>query len=185
MAKAGGRTVNRSEIAEIFGVDVTTIDRWIRRGCPLQRRGGGGRPHEFNTKAVHEWHVDQAAGDEPAEGVISFEDARRDKMAAEAELARLDLEKRRGEIVELDVVAEIVESDYSIVRSRILGLASKVAPRVATCGSAARAQSIIEEEAREVLERLADGDGVAARANQRASEESGGKPSRRSAGTGA
>ena len=170
--------VNRAELARLFDVSLTTVDSWRRRGLPVEERGGRGRALKFSLPAAIAWRLEQEAGEESSEAVISFEEARTAKMIAEAELARIELQKRRGEIVELDVVAEIVESDYGVVRSKVLGLAVKIAAEVIAAGTPARARGIIERETRELLEELADGTAVATRAHKRASEESGRAPAR-------
>ena len=43
---------NRNKIADIFGVDLTTIDRWKRRGCPFVKEG---RNVIFETEEVINW----------------------------------------------------------------------------------------------------------------------------------
>jgi Phage DNA packaging protein, Nu1 subunit of terminase len=143
--------VNRAELARLFDVSLTTVDSWRRRGLPVEERGGRGRALKFSLPAAIAWRLEQEAGEESSEAVISFEEARTAKMIAEAELARIELQKRRGEIVELDVVAEIVESDYGVVRSKVFGLATKVAAEFVNAGYASRVRGIIEREARELL----------------------------------
>ena len=43
---------NRNTLAEIFGVDLTTIDAWRRRGCPFEKEG---RNVTFDTAEVIQW----------------------------------------------------------------------------------------------------------------------------------
>lgn len=56
--KSRGRDVNRSDLAEINGVSMPTIDDWVRRGCPVVQRGGRGRAWQFNTADVRNWRED-------------------------------------------------------------------------------------------------------------------------------
>ena len=48
-------SVNRTGLAEHFGVSLTTIDNWIRRGCPYQKKGGRGSEWEFSIDDVDLW----------------------------------------------------------------------------------------------------------------------------------
>ena len=47
---------NRTKIAEIFGVNLTTVDNWKRNGCPFEKEG-----HNvvFKTENVINWRVDK------------------------------------------------------------------------------------------------------------------------------
>ena len=173
--------VNRAELARLFDVSLPTVDSWRRRGLPVEQGGGRGRPMRFSLPAAIAWRLEQEAGEDDRDAVVSFEEARTAKMVAEAELARIELQKRRGEVVELDVVAELAEAAFGVVRQRVLGLASKVAAQVATAGSAAKARGILEREAREILDELADGNELAKDAHERGGEESGRAPARRGA----
>ncbi len=58
-AKFRGKIANRFEIAEIYGKSVTTIDDWVRQGCPIVKVGSSGVAYEFNTADVWDWRVAQ------------------------------------------------------------------------------------------------------------------------------
>lgn len=48
--------VNRNEIADIFGVAKTTIDSWVKKGCPvLEKSGTKGKPSKYNSANVYRW----------------------------------------------------------------------------------------------------------------------------------
>jgi len=66
-----GQVVSRAELAEFFGVSLTTIDHWVRSGAPFVTRGGPGRQWAFNTADVAAWREDRI-------------DARRQRAAAAA-----------------------------------------------------------------------------------------------------
>lgn len=50
-----GELVTRAELAKLFGVAKTTVDAWVRRGCPIRARGGSGIRSQFDTAEVFEW----------------------------------------------------------------------------------------------------------------------------------
>jgi hypothetical protein len=51
------QTLNRGEIAREMKVTPSSIDDWVVRGCPCERRGLRGIPSAFSLEAVREWRV--------------------------------------------------------------------------------------------------------------------------------
>ena len=49
------RYSNRAQTAEFFGVALTTIDSWLRQGCPVIEKRGKGKPTVLDLLAVAEW----------------------------------------------------------------------------------------------------------------------------------
>lgn len=54
----------KSALAEYFRVSRTTVDSWIRRGCPYLT-GGPGKPWTFETDDIEDWRADREAGGGP------------------------------------------------------------------------------------------------------------------------
>lgn len=76
--------------------------------------------------------------------------AREQRIGQEMKNAQL-----RGELVPVTVATTAVESAFTRVRARLLGLPAKAAPVVITLGSAAAAQAWLDEQIAEALEELA------------------------------
>ena len=162
---------NRSEIAQLFAVSPTTIDAWIRRGCPIEARGGHGRSHVFSIPKVVAWRISEVADqNEPSGDVISFDEARTRKMIAEAEAAERDLARLRSDFVEIDLAAEVLERHLESVRQQLLNLPSKLAPILARAGTAKACRDVASREVDTILAALSTGDELAAKANSRARE---------------
>jgi phage terminase Nu1 subunit (DNA packaging protein) len=51
-----GRILNRSQVAQCFGVAATTIDSWVKKGCPIVSQGGKGIPSQFDTAEAFGWY---------------------------------------------------------------------------------------------------------------------------------
>lgn len=49
------RYVNKSQVADYFGVNYMTVDNWVRRGCPYVTKGGTKTNWVFDLKAVSNW----------------------------------------------------------------------------------------------------------------------------------
>lgn len=48
--------VSKSEMAELAGVSLKTIDDWIRKGAPVHRRGRNGVSYQIAVTPFLEWH---------------------------------------------------------------------------------------------------------------------------------
>jgi len=152
---AKGRLVNRSEIAELYGVSLPTVTSWVKRGCPYVRAGNRGKEWQFNTAAVAEWREQQAYANAVGNsGDWDLEEARRRREAAEAALKEIELAKARGEVVEIEAVADIVGDDYSRVRARLIAIPPKLAPLVHRAESVAEIREYLDDGVREALAEL-------------------------------
>lgn len=151
-AKKTGVEVNREELAETFGVSTNTITQWIKKGMPVVAHGGQGKPWRFNTADVHAWHLDRIR--EQLTGAAgTYDDEKTRKMRIEADLAEIELRKARGEVVELEIVAEAVKSEYATVRARLGSLPGIVAPKLDT-ERAGEFLPVIADSVNEVLQEL-------------------------------
>lgn len=66
-----GQKVNRSELAAAFGVALTTVDVWVRGGCPFDQRGSGkGKPWVFDIADVHNWHLQRARSEAGGQALL-------------------------------------------------------------------------------------------------------------------
>lgn len=158
-----GRRVNKGDLAAVFGVSLTTIGGWVRRGCPFLVAGSKTVPWEFDTAAVARWREQQAAI--AAQGDTSdldIDEAKRRKLAAEAALAEIDLARARGEVVEIEQVAEVIGEQFSALRARLMAMPSKVAPLVIGVGDLGEVREVIDDHVRDALAELSgfgDADG--------------------------
>ena len=50
-----GEIVSKNALAERLGVSLPAVDGWVRRGCPIEKRGGRGRAAEFDLSKVTSW----------------------------------------------------------------------------------------------------------------------------------
>lgn len=85
---------------------------------------------------------------------VSAERARLD--AAKADLAELDLKRRRGELVPADATDRVVIALATVVSSRIQSLPPALAPALAAEDSPQGCSAILEEAINRALNELAD-----------------------------
>jgi len=147
--------LSKADLARFYGVSVNTVSQWIAKGCPFLSKGNLSRKWIFSSADVTKWREDQIA--QQALGDVSsldIDEARRRKLAAEAALTELDLSHRRGELIEVELIADLVGDEYANVRAKILALPTKLAPLLLGVASLAEARGIIEAGIIEALEEL-------------------------------
>jgi len=89
-----------------------------------------------------------------SEGATFFE-AQRQREWLRVEKDRLELELRKGKLLERDKVAEQWAALVSAARNRMLLVSGKAAPLVAGLSDARECQAVIDQEIREALALLA------------------------------
>lgn len=118
-----GQNVSRKGLSDVFGVALTTVDAWVKRGCPVVVRGHGkGSEWQFNTAQISQWlqvqAVDNATGGIPDDK----EELELRKQKAETELAELKLAKEKGEVALISEFERAQSIAFSIIRSNILNI---------------------------------------------------------------
>jgi len=159
--------VTKAELGRLMGASIPTVSQWVSKGCPYVQKGSKGKQWIFNVPDVVAWRGEQiaiqAVGDTKS---LDIDEARRRKVAAEAALTELDLSVRRGELVEVEVVADTVGEDYANLRAKLLSFPVKLAPQVVGMEDAGEIQSLSESLIHEALEELVS-DGLYERAAPR------------------
>ena len=121
-----GRIVNRTGLSEVFGVALTTIDSWVRRGCPVVARGHGkGQEWQFNTAQVSNWLKDEAVAEATGDIPDDIELLKIRKQKAETELAELELAQKRGEVALIADFERAQAMAYGAIRTNILNVAQR------------------------------------------------------------
>ncbi|UUQ64232.1 terminase small subunit [Pseudomonas fuscovaginae UPB0736] len=102
-----GKTVSKLELGEIIGRDERTLSRWQKDGMPVNEFGlGRGNENQYDTQAVIEWLMRQAALNGKKESTRD----RLDRLRGDRE--ELALAKDLGEVV---VEAEMVERFEAVI----------------------------------------------------------------------
>ncbi|MBY3434833.1 hypothetical protein [Rhizobium laguerreae] len=81
-------------------------------------------------------------------------DAEKVKENYAARLKQLEYDKESGIVVAIDDVVVAVASEYAVVRNRLLGIGSKVAPTISVLQSPEEIKAIIDAEVVEALSQL-------------------------------
>lgn len=93
-----GVKVNRQGLADHMGVSTASVDRWVREGCPVVKRGSRGVQSEYDLADVIQWYGDRRAREAGGDAVTDIDELKRRRMSAETEVAELELAKARGDV---------------------------------------------------------------------------------------
>src|SRR5438067_2184173 len=152
-----GKIVNRAELAGILARSPPAIDTMVRSGCPQISRGGSGTESEFNTAEVIKWLLarerDAVRAEFDPEKAGANEGKRRFTAAA-AELKELQLAEKRGELVSITAVTAKWIDECVAVRSRLLAIPDRVAPKIVGMSDPAAIEAALRDEVIAALSEL-------------------------------
>lgn len=123
---AVGRIVNRSGLAEMFGVALPTVDGWVRQGVPVVQRGGRGRQWEFDTADVANWIRDKAVAEATGDVQADEAELKRRKLQAETTKAELELAKAKGEVATIRDFERAQAAAFAQIRANIMNVPQRV-----------------------------------------------------------
>ena len=122
MKEQAKNRANRSDLASVFGIAPTTVDAWIKAGCPyLERPTGRGKGWAFDTAAVARWREQRAAEEAAGKDVQDEAALRLRKLAAEAKAAELTLMRDMGEVATITEMERVWSRILAETQSRLRG----------------------------------------------------------------
>jgi phage terminase Nu1 subunit (DNA packaging protein) len=152
-----GQLVTLHELSNLFAVAPETIRNWVGKGCPALRKSDGkkgGQGWKFATADVIEWRMTQTRREAPKEHV-DIDEAKRRKLAAEAELAEIDAAVKRGELAPISEVAAEFAGMVTAARAKMFSIPTKLAPILASMDQSVEIQAVLDAAMREVVDELA------------------------------
>ncbi|KTC34943.1 DNA packaging protein [Pseudomonas sp. ABAC61] len=139
-----GKTVSKLELAEIVGRDERTLSRWQNEGMPVNEFGvGRGNENQYDTQAVIEWLMRQAALNGKKESTRD----RLDRIRGDRE--ELALAKDLGEVV---IEAEIVQRFEAVITAAKIELLNTFPDELAATLSARYGVEVDDQLVREPIE---------------------------------
>jgi len=141
-------TVTVTELTELLAVNDETVRLWRQKGCPHQVERN--RPRFVVAKVVGWLREQERRAAEPT----SLAESEERKAKADAQLAELKLERERGLVVPVDEAASIVEAMLGQLRSTLLTVPQRVAPRLVGLTSLGQATVVLEQVITETLTAL-------------------------------
>jgi phage terminase Nu1 subunit (DNA packaging protein) len=150
--------LNGEQLGRLLGLTTRQLRNLTVAGMPSV---GLGKQRRYVWRTCFDWYVARkvaelapknARGD--ANYAFTLVEQQTRKTQADAARAEIKLAKERGEVVAVEEVKQAQIKVNSIIRTRLLGVPTKVAPLVANKGLP-QAKAVLESEIREVLTNLA------------------------------
>ena len=149
--KASERDVSMTEAAEILAMTVQGVGQWAQRApAELVRLKRGRRYLVWPGFMV--WYRQRLRVDR--DKPTSFEDAKTRKMAADAELAELELALTRGDQVPVESYRQSLEQLTSHLRAQLLAAPGRYSARIVGTTTLPAAQRALDAVMRDVLNEL-------------------------------
>jgi phage terminase Nu1 subunit (DNA packaging protein) len=96
-----GRSVNQTELAEVFGVSDVTLWEWQKAGMPIVKVGERGTANEYDTEAVIKWYTAREVRK------VSNETQRDRQARLTADMLELDLAERNRTLVPVEQIEPV------------------------------------------------------------------------------
>lgn len=150
--------VNRQGVAESFGVALSTVDNWVRAGCPVQKRPGRGLESEFVLSDVIKWRTEKAVEDATREDPTDAEAVMLRKLVAETELAELKLAKERELVAPVEEFERVTAKLLATIQTRVMNVPDRAALQLLGCTDEREFKTKLSAELRLALENAAAAD---------------------------
>jgi phage terminase Nu1 subunit (DNA packaging protein) len=149
---AKGRTVNKSQLADLLETTLPTVDNWLRKGCPYIAKPENGGRWQLNVAQVVNWLVTRAEGRYDSADLT----AERTRLTrAQADKAERELQIMEGTLLQADEVSLQWSWILSNARSAFLSIPTRCAPQLAGM-NAIEAEGLLRDRVYEALRHLAE-----------------------------
>lgn len=137
-----------------MGFSRQTAAEWARRpGCPKRVNDQGKTVYRWH--AFRDWYYDQKLeAKAPKPDPMGIDEARKRKMAAEAELAELELAKAKAEVVPVETFRAALLGAFGRVRSKAREAPGRLTPLLVGKSKAAVIRPVLERYFAELLAEL-------------------------------
>lgn len=153
--------VNGTQLAEMYGVDRRTVTNWLQEEPPCPSKvGKRGVTRTYDTADVAKWHAERAARKALANRPVVASDLALDearKAKADADIAEMKRDQLRGKLTDNEVTLQVVDRAFHQVRSRVVSVRGRWAPRIVGLTSVAEATKVLDEMATDILAALNEG----------------------------
>ena len=121
-------------------------------------RGGRGKEWKFDNSEVTSWRIDRKVAEATGAERADEEELRRRKLAAETELAELELAKARGDVVGVAQIERNLSSLFAEIRTNVRNIPDRVVSSLIGMTSEREFKEILLREIDLVLSALSESD---------------------------
>jgi phage terminase Nu1 subunit (DNA packaging protein) len=145
--------VNRTQIGEIFGWEVKTVDARVKDGMPFLARPGvrGAKGWQFSPKDCIAWVLEKAQKGSKTDrtAVVNLR-----ILEADATMKEIRVAGEQKRLVAVERVGALVETKLSIVKSRLTAIPGRLHQAVAVENDPAVVLRLIKDEVNEALDEI-------------------------------
>ena len=169
-----GAILNRAEMADHLGISMTTLDDWVRRGCPVLERGSRGRRWSFNSADVRGWREETVRSEDVGRPAVPDPEMKRRRLLADTEMAEFNLARAKAKVVSIEQRDRAMAMAFAAVRENLRAVVpTRIARRVCDELDEVSIRAVVLEEVDRALEALSEAELLDADALA-ATEEKGG-----------
>ncbi|EIC23277.1 DUF1441 family protein [Thiorhodovibrio frisius] len=144
--------VSINQLSEWTGLDRRTVKR---RLADLPHKPGPNRAHEYESAVA--LRLIFGSGNPDGDRLDGQQEkARLDKVRAD--IAEVELERKRGDLIDVDAVTQTWERLVSVAKGRFMALPTRLSYDLAGLSEPREAERLLKNAIWEVLTELADGD---------------------------
>lgn len=155
--------LTRKQAAFMLGCTTRTLLDWEKLPDdplePHSRAHGSHGGVKYDAHDLHSWALRKRLSDMGIDGsqAYVFETERARKTHHEANLASIEEERQRGNVIPADVVIETWCDRAAAMKSRLLSLPTKMAYQLSTISDLKTIESILRTQVTEALQELSEG----------------------------
>ena len=139
---------NKNQIAEAFGINLTTVDKWRRSGCPAEKKGPNVM---FSVRQVSDW---LRSRDMESSGTLDLGQERAKLTKLQAQKATLELEVAKGNLIPMELVVETWQGHIGNCRAKLLAMPAKAAAQTIGMDEYLESEQFLTELINEALDEL-------------------------------
>lgn len=113
---------NRTQVAEVFGISLPTVDAWVRQGCPVVQRGSRGVEWAFDTAAVVKWRHQRALEDATGDKQQDSDEIERRTKLAKMRQAELKVAEEMSLVAPVREFEQAQAARYTLIRANLLNV---------------------------------------------------------------
>lgn len=143
-----GRIVNKTELAEIFGITPHTIYTYTTEGMPIVKQGDKGVESEYDTAECIKWFAEKRL----QKLDYNKERARLTKLQADKVQREIDL--MDGETARIEDVKVTWEKFLCELKSQLLAMPNSVTPHIVGMDDPNKINGIILAKVKDILKNV-------------------------------
>ena len=146
--------VTRKQLAEILGLSVRRISQLTNAGV-LTNVSRGKYDLRQAIQAYIAYRVEAEQKKAVGNQSLTLAEVKRLKEMVEVELKKMQLRRKKGELLERDELTKVCQTIVANAKTRFLAMPTKIAPLLVGLKNIKKIKTILEKEVHSILEELA------------------------------